>query len=177
VLKGKESLFAILFMFILLFATLTESIGLHFIIGSFFASMLLNKKLIGTKNIDLFHKTTSSMAMGFLAPIFFAGIGLEFKFSAIENYGLLVSIIAVSFLSKILGGYLGGRFAHMGHRQSITLAYGLNARGIMELVIANIAFREGFINVEIFSMLVIMGLVTTLSTPFLLKQSFQRLNP
>jgi Kef-type K+ transport system membrane component KefB len=117
------------------------------------------------------------MAMGFLAPIFFAGIGLEFKFSAIENYGLLVSIIAVSFLSKILGGYLGGRFAHMGHRQSITLAYGLNARGIMELVIANIAFREGFINVEIFSMLVIMGLVTTLSTPFLLKQSFQRLNP
>lgn len=177
VLKGKESLFAILFMFILLFATLTESIGLHFIIGSFFASMLLNKKLIGTKNIDLFHKTTSSMSMGFLAPIFFAGIGLEFKFSAIENYGLLVSIITVSFLSKILGGYLGGRFAHMGHRQSITLAYGLNARGIMELVIANIAFREGFINVEIFSMLVIMGLVTTLSTPFLLKQSFQRLNP
>ena len=115
--------------------------------------------------------------MGFLAPIFFAGIGLEFKFSAIENYGLLISIILVSFLSKILGGYLGGRFAHMGHRQSMTLAYGLNARGIMELVIANIAFREGFINVEIFSMLVIMGLVTTLSTPFLLKQSFQRLNP
>ena len=115
--------------------------------------------------------------MGFLAPIFFAGVGLEFKFSAIENYGLLFSIIVVSFLSKILGGYLGGRFAHMGHRQSMTLAYGLNARGIMELVIANIAFREGFINVEIFSMLVIMGLVTTLSTPFLLKQSFQRLNP
>ena len=80
-------------------------------------------------------------------------------------------------LLKDIGGYLGGRFAHMGHRQSITLAYGLNARGIMELVIANIAFREGFINVEIFSMLVIMGLVTTLSTPFLLKQSFQRLNP
>jgi Kef-type K+ transport system membrane component KefB len=43
VLKGKESLFAILFMFILLFATMTESIGLHFIIGSFFASMLLSK--------------------------------------------------------------------------------------------------------------------------------------
>jgi Kef-type K+ transport system membrane component KefB len=175
VLKGKESLFAILFMFILLFATLTESIGLHFIIGSFFASMLLSKKLIGAKNIDLFHKTTSSMAMGFLAPIFFAGIGLEFKFSAINNYGLLIAIILVSFLSKILGGYIGGRFANMGHRQSMTLAYGLNARGIMELVIANIAFREGFINVEIFSMLVIMGLVTTLSTPFLLKQSFHRL--
>jgi Kef-type K+ transport system membrane component KefB len=55
------------------------------------------------------------------------------------------------------------------------LAYGLNARGIMELVIANIAFKEGFIGVEIFSMLVIMGLVTTLSTPFLLKYSFKKM--
>ena len=175
VLKGKESLFALLFMFILLFATMTESIGLHFIIGSFFASMLLKKKLIGEKNLDLFQKTTSSMAMGFLAPIFFAGIGLEFKFSAIQNYPLLFAIITVSFLSKIVGWYNCCRFAHLNHCQFVTLAYGLNARGIMELVIANIAFREEFINVEIFSMLVIMGLVTTLSTPFLLKHSFQRL--
>ena len=175
VLRGKESLFALLFVFILIFATLTESIGLHFIIGSFFASMLLSKKLIGEKNLATFHKTTNSMAMGFLAPIFFAGIGLEFKLGSINNILLLFAILAVSFLSKIIGGYIGGRISLLGHRQSLTLAYGMNARGIMELVIANIAFREGFINVEVFSMLVIMGLVTTLSTPFLLKYSFKRL--
>jgi Kef-type K+ transport system membrane component KefB len=176
VLKGKESLFALLFVFILIFATLTESIGLHFIIGSFFASMLLSKNLIGEKNLHTFQKTTNSMAMGFLAPIFFAGIGLEFKLGSIQNIVLLLAILAVSFLSKIIGGYIGGRISLMSHRQSLTLAYGLNARGIMELVIANIAFREGFINVEVFSMLVIMGLVTTLSTPFLLKSSFKRLD-
>ena len=51
----------------------------------------------------------------------------------------------------------------------------MNARGIMELVIANIAFKEGFIGVEVFSILVIMGLVTTLSTPFLLKYSFKKM--
>ncbi len=174
-LRGKESLFALLFVFILIFATLTESIGLHFIIGSFFASMLLSKKLIGEKNLATFHKTTNSMAMGFLAPIFFAGIGLEFKLGSINNILLLLAILAVSFLSKIIGGYIGGRISLLSHRQSLTLAYGMNARGIMELVIANIAFREGFINVEVFSMLVIMGLVTTLSTPFLLKYSFKRL--
>ncbi len=176
VLRGKESLFALLFVFILIFATLTESIGLHFIIGSFFASMLLSKSLIGEKNLQTFHKTTNSMAMGFLAPIFFAGIGLEFKLGSIQNIVLLLAILGVSFASKIIGGYIGGRVSLMSHRQSLTLAYGLNARGIMELVIANIAFREGFINVEIFSMLVIMGLVTTLSTPFLLKYSFKSLD-
>jgi Kef-type K+ transport system membrane component KefB len=176
VLRGKESLFAIFFVFILIFASLTEAVGLHFIIGSFFAAMLINKELVGEKHLTTFHNTTNGMAMGFLAPIFFAGIGLEFKFSAIENFGLLAAIIGVSFGSKIIGGYVGGRFARLNHLNSITLGLGLNARGIMELVIANIAYREGMINVEIFSMLVIMGLLTTLSTPFLLKRAFNRLD-
>jgi Kef-type K+ transport system membrane component KefB len=172
-LKGKESLFAVFFVFILIFATMTESIGLHFIIGAFFASMLISKDLVGEKHLETFHNTTNSMAMGFLAPIFFAGIGLEFQFSSIQNYPLLFAIIGVSFLSKIIGGYIGGRFARLNHKVSLALGIGLNARGIMELVIANIAYKAGIINTEIFSMLVIMGLITTLSTPFLLKRAFK----
>jgi Kef-type K+ transport system membrane component KefB len=172
-LKGKESLFAVFFVFILIFATITESIGLHFIIGAFFASMLISKELVGKKHLETFHNTTNSMAMGFLAPIFFAGIGLEFQFSSIQNYPLLIAIIAVSFLSKIIGGYIGGRFARLNHKVSLALGIGLNARGIMELVIANIAYKAGIINTEIFSMLVIIGLITTLSTPFLLKRAFK----
>jgi Kef-type K+ transport system membrane component KefB len=175
ILRGKESLFAIFFVFILLFSTLTESVGLHFIIGAFFASMLINKDLVGEKHLTTFHNTTNGMAMGFLAPIFFAGIGLEFQFESINNIGMLLAIIAVSFISKIVGGYVGGRIARLNHETSIVLGIGLNARGIMELVIANIAFKAGLINVEIFSMLVIMGLITTLSTPFLLRYGFKRL--
>jgi Kef-type K+ transport system membrane component KefB len=173
VLKGKESLFAIFFVFILLFASLTEAVGLHFIIGSFIAAMLINKDLVGKKHLTTFHNSTNGMAMGFLAPIFFAGIGLEFRFSSIHNIGLLGAIILVSFASKIVGGYLGGRFALLGHKYALALGLGLNARGIMELVIANIAFKEGLIDLEIFSILVIMGLVTTVSTPFLLKRAFK----
>lgn len=175
-LKGKESLFAVFFVFILIFATITESIGLHFIIGAFFASMLISKELVGEKHLNTFHNTTNSMAMGFLAPIFFAGIGLEFQFSSIQNYPLLFAIIAVSFLSKIVGGYVGGRFARLDHKISLALGFGLNARGIMELVIANIAYKAGIINTEIFSMLVIMGLITTLATPFLLKRAFKSID-
>jgi Kef-type K+ transport system membrane component KefB len=175
-LKGKESLFAVFFVFILIFATMTESIGLHFIIGAFFASMLISKDLVGEKHLETFHNTTNSMAMGFLAPIFFAGIGLEFQFSSIQNHPLLLAIIAVSFLSKIIGGYIGGRFARLNHKVSLALGIGLNARGIMELVIANIAYKAGIINTEIFSMLVIMGLITTLSTPFLLKRAFKSID-
>jgi Kef-type K+ transport system membrane component KefB len=171
-MRGKESLIAIIFAFILIFASLTEAVGLHFIIGAFFASMLLNKDQIGVRHMRAFENTTNGMAMGFLAPIFFAGIGLEFRFGAIDQWGLLVAIVAVSFASKIVGGYLGARFAGLKHRKALTLGIGLNARGIMELVIANIAYREGLIGVEVFSILVIMGLFTTLNTPLLLKRSF-----
>ena len=172
-LKGKESLFAIFFVFVFLFATITESLGFHFIIGAFFAAMLINENLVGKKHLESFHNTTNGLAMGFLAPIFFAGIGLEFNISSIQNYGLLIAIILVSYFSKIFGGFIGGKIIGLNNKTSLTLGLGLNARGIMELVIANIAYKAGLIDSEIFSMLVIMGVLTTLSTPIMLKRSFK----
>lgn len=174
VLRGKEPLFAIFIAFVLLFSTFTETLGLHFIVGAFFAAMLISESLIGKENLKAIESTTGSMAMGFLAPIFFAGIGLEFHISSIQNIALLVAVIVFSFLSKIFGGYLGGTLAGLGRKTSLTLGIGLNARGIMELVIANIAYKNGLINTEVFSVLVIMGILTTLSTPLMLKQAFKQ---
>ena len=171
-LKGKEPLFAIFFVYVLLFSTFTEFLGLHFIIGAFFASLFINESLIGTENFKAIEKTTGNMAMGFLAPIFFAGIGLEFNVSSIQHVGLLAAVVGVSYFSKIIGGYAGGRLAGLGSKPSFAIGVGLNARGIMELVIANIAYKAGLINDEIFSILVIMGVLTTLTTPFMLKRTF-----
>jgi Kef-type K+ transport system membrane component KefB len=160
---------------VLLFSTVTETLGFHFIIGAFFAALLINESIIGKENLTAVETTTSSLAMGFLAPIFFAGIGLEFDISSINNIGLLVAVIAVSYLSKILGGYIGGRIAGLSPKVSAVLGFGLNARGIMELVIANIAHKAGLISNEIFSILVIMGVLTTLTTPLMLKRGFRNM--
>ncbi|MDR1545076.1 MAG: cation:proton antiporter [Prevotellaceae bacterium] len=173
-LKGKESLFALFFCFVLLFAAITETLGFHFIIGAFFASLLINKNLIGDEHHATIQKSANGLAMGFLAPIFFASIGLEFNFAAIHNYGLLITVLLVSYLSKIAGGYLGGRLAKLEKRASFSIGIGLNARGIMELVIANIAYKSGLINLEIFSILVLMGVLTTLTTPSMLKWSLKK---
>ncbi len=173
VLKGKEPLFVLFFVFILIFSTFTESLGLHFIVGAFFGSLLVSDTLIGKSNLKTIQNTTSNISMGFLAPIFFAGIGLEFNFYSISNIGLLVAIILVSYFSKIIGGFIGGKIAGLSGKTSFTLGIGLNARGIMELVIANIAYKAELISTQIFSMLVIMGILTTLTTPFLLKRAFK----
>ncbi|RIA09185.1 transporter (CPA2 family) [Flavobacteriaceae bacterium MAR_2010_72] len=172
-IKGKESLFAIFFAFILLFSSITEALGFHFIIGAFFASMLLNESILGRDNLKTIEKTTGSLAMGFLAPIFFASIGLEFDIAAIHQIDLLIAILLVSYVSKIIGGYVGSSLAGLPKKVALVMGIGLNARGIMELVIANIAYKAGLINNEIFSILVIMGVLTTLTTPMMLKWSFK----
>jgi Kef-type K+ transport system membrane component KefB len=169
-LKGKESLFAMIMVFVLIFASLSELVGLHFVIGAFFGAILLPREMLGKENFEAVQKNTSSITMGFLAPIFFAAMGVEFNFLSINNMYLLLIVIAASFISKILGGYLGGRMAKLSNFKSFTLGVGLNARGIMELVIANIALQNGFIDIPLFSILVLMGIITTVVTPFLLKR-------
>ena len=170
--KGKEVLFTLFFVFILLFASATELLGFHFIVGAFFGSMLLSEKVVGKKHLEAIEQTTSSLAMGFMAPIFFAGIGLEFNFSSIQHWWLLIAILMIAYLAKITGGFLGSKIAGYSNKVSFTIGIGLNARGIMELVIANIAYKSGLINLEIFSMLVMMGVITTLTTPMALKHFF-----
>ena len=175
-LKGKESLFAVVITFGLLFASISEVVGLHFIVGAFFGAMLLSHELFSKERFEEIHKSTSGITMGFLAPIFFASMGLEFNFLSLTNIALLIVIIIASFASKIIAGYLGGRIAGMNNLESFTLGMGLNSRGIIELVIANIALKNGFIDVSVFSILVLMGIVTTVISPIVLKHSFAALD-
>jgi Kef-type K+ transport system membrane component KefB len=158
-LYGKESLFAIVILFVLIFAGL-------------FAALFLSKDILGFRNFIKVRNNTNVITMGFLAPIFFAGIGVQFNFSAINNFMLLLIVLLASVASKMIGGYFGGRLSGLGKYESVTLGVGLNSRGIIELVIANIALSNGFIDKSLFSILVIMGLFTTLISPYLLKKSF-----
>ncbi len=167
--------FAIVILFVLIFSSIAELLGLHFIVGAFFGALLFPRTMFQKSEFDQVKHSTSSFTMGFLAPIFFAIMGVQFDASALTNGLLLTVVLIASFLSKILGGYFGSRLAGFNNMKSITIGLGLNARGIMELVIANIALQKGFIDVPFFSILVMMALLTTLITPFLLKDAFVRI--
>jgi len=172
-LRGKESLFALIILFVLVFASIAELLGLHLIVGAFFGAILLPRSMLAARDLDRAKKSVSGITMGFLAPIFFATMGISFHLQSFEYGTLLLVVITGSIASKIFGGYLGGRLAGFDHMRSATIGIGLNARGIMELVIANIAMAKGFINVSIYSILILMALVTTILTPFLLRDSFR----
>ena len=174
-LKGKESVFAAVLLFVIAFASFSQALGLQFVIGAFFGSMLLTYEVLGKTRFHEVQKTASDVTMGFLGPVFFAAIGLEFDAASLRNWELVVAILIVAFVGKICGGYLGGRLARLTAEQSWAIGIGLNGRGIMELVIANIALSNGFIGQRLFTTLVLMAVVTTFVTPFLLKRAYVQL--
>lgn len=175
-LKGNEGRFAIVLLFVIAFASFSEFLGLDFVVGAFFGSMLLSHEALGAANFKQIEQTASSVTMGFLGPIFFAAVGLEFNARSLSNWKLMASILLVSFAGKVFGGYIGGRLARLNGAESWALGMGLNGRGVMELVIANVALANGFIGQELFTILVLMAVVTTFTTPMLLRASFRRLD-
>jgi Kef-type K+ transport system membrane component KefB len=175
-IKGKESIFALVLVFVIAFASFSEFLGLDFVVGAFFGSMLLSYQILGRANFEDIQKTASNVTMGFLGPIFFAAIGLEFDASDLRNWKLVIAILLVSFAGKILGGFIGGKLAGMRNDESGALGIGLNGRGVMELVIANVALSHGFISQDLFTILVLMAVVTTFATPFLLKRAYRQMS-
>lgn len=172
-LRVKEPVFAATLLFVIVFAALAEALGLHFVVGAFFGSVLLSHELLGPQQFEQARKTASAVSMGFLAPLFFASIGLAFDPSGLSDIWLTIGVVVVAFVGKILSGRVGGRLAGMSAKESWALGMGLNGRGIMELVVARIGLSTGLIGAGLFSVLVLMGMITTIVTPTLLKRAFE----
>lgn len=169
---GPEALFGIVIVFVLVFGTISEALGFHFVIGAFFGALFLDKKhFIASRYKDL-QGTLSSITNGFLGPIFFAYLGLELQLVSLSEWDFPLIVIVVSILTKLLAGWLGGLLVGMQHREAVGLGAVLNGRGVMELVVAGIAYQNGFIGPTMFSTLVLMGIVTTFLTPIFFKQVY-----
>ncbi|WP_323001129.1 cation:proton antiporter [Denitromonas sp.] len=170
---GPEALFGIVIIFVLVFGTISEALGFHFVIGAFFGALFLDKRHFLASRYEDLRGTLASITSGFLAPIFFAYLGLEFHPEAFSEFGFPAVVIVVSILTKLFAGWLGGRIVGMANREAIGLGCVLNGRGVMELVVAGIAYQKGFIGPTMFSTLVLMGILTTFLTPILFKQAFR----
>lgn len=166
-MSGPEGLFGLSVVFVLIFASISETLGFHFVIGAFFGALLLSADLFGPKRFKEIEQTLSSIGEGFLAPIFFAYLGLEFDISALSAYAFVTIVILVSIGSKIAGGYLGGRMTGLPPAEGLGIGVISNSRGVMGLVVAGIAFEKQFIDQALFSTLVLMSILTTVVTPFL----------
>jgi Kef-type K+ transport system membrane component KefB len=101
-----------------------------------------------------------------LAPFFLAYQGTQVVPSGVA--GFTAGLVVVAIAAKLAGGYVTGVLSGMSRRDATGVAIVVNARGLMEIVIATIAYRAGLVDVAVFSGLLVMGTVTTLCTPPLL---------
>lgn len=164
---GANALFGIVVLFALVFGSVSEALGFHFVVGAFFGALLLDKRHFLASRYTELDNTLRSVTGGFLAPVFFAYIGLEFDIDAFDEPIFAGAVLIISIVTKLAAGIWGGRLLGMTRREALALGCMLNGRGVMELVVASIAFERGFIGPTMFSTLVLMGIVTTLLTPFL----------
>lgn len=175
-LFGSEALFGIVIVFVLIFGSISQTLGFHFVIGAFFGAVLIDKDFFFASRYSELEKTIGSVTDGFLAPVFFAYLGIEFDIASMKSAEFVIVLLVVSVLSKVLAGWMGGRLAHLSKPEALGTGIILNGRGVMGLVIASIALDRGFIGRPLFSTLVLMSIFTTVLAPLLFKR-LVRLNP
>jgi Kef-type K+ transport system membrane component KefB len=157
-------------LFVLVFGSVSEALGFHFVIGAFFGALLIDRKFFLASRYHELDLTLRSITEGFLGPVFFAYLGLEFNIDALKPLGFVLVVLVVSISSKVLAGWLGGLVIQLPPARALGIGIILNGRGVMELVIASIAYERGFINQGMFSTLVLMGVVTTMMTPLMFRR-------
>jgi len=169
---GSETGFAMAIVVGLLFAFSAEAFGkVAAITGSYLVGVMI------AKHGDLGHQVAEKLgvlAYGFFVPIFFVSIGLEADaISAMKgNVGLVVWIVLASIVCKIVGSGVAVKLVKFNFMESLRVGIGMISRGEVALIVSNIGLAAGVIDQQIFSVMVIMTLATTLVTPLLLRLVF-----
>jgi len=168
-LQTKEAAFGILLISTILVSVIAQVvIGLHFIIGTFFSGLIVYKEIIRKENFERVYGIISAITFGFFAPIFFAVIGININMdSIVHNIPLFITLGIVAVVTKVGGGYIGSRLIKFSKDESLAIAFIMNGRGMVELVIAAIGLSSGVIDITIFSITVTIGWITTIMAPIL----------
>jgi Kef-type K+ transport system membrane component KefB len=164
----SDNLVAVIVVLVLVSALATEWLGIHLLFGAFLMGAIMPKTPEFTHY--LLHKF-ESVTVVLLLPLFFAFTGLRTRIGvgggrAIWFYSAIVIVVAIT--GKLGGSMFAARLAGMPWREAASLGILMNTRGLMELVILNIGLDIGVISPAMFSIMVLMALVTTfMTTPLL----------
>jgi len=173
--RAAEFEFSMLLITALAYALAAELLGLHFIVGAFLAGLFFSRRTIDREVAKATEDKVSGVTLGFLAPVFFASIGLHLDLSAFTEIPVFLALIlATGFLGKAIGGGAPARAVGLGWRGSAAIGVGLSARGAVELIIADVALSASLFSMPadtppevtyLFSAIVIMAVATTVAAP------------
>ena len=147
-------------LFALLGAAGSEYLGLHSFLGAFVVGIALAEVYqVHPKPFEII----GDFSYAVFTPIFFVSMAIAADFVEGFDLWLVVLITFVAFIGKICGVFIGGRLAGMDNRQSLAVGCGLNARGILGIVMAAAAYEAELIDLRLFVACVLMCVITTMA--------------
>lgn len=160
---------------ILLSAAATEAMGLHFIFGAFIFGLVTPKG----QAVRAFHTEITDhigRISGLLLPVYFmvAGLGVDLRHFGTTQAGELGVILLVAMAGKFGGTYVTARLLKLPGRPACALAALMNTRGLTELVILGVGKQLGLLDGPLYSLMVVMAVVTTMMTGPLLNRIYNR---
>jgi Kef-type K+ transport system membrane component KefB len=159
----------------LLIAFFSEFVGIGSVFGAFIAGLILQKSFFNPKTRDKDTKALRIFVFAFIVPFFFVNIGLNFDYHALlSNPVLTASVLVMALIGKIFGTLMAKPFVNLSYSQLHLIGWGLNSRGVMELVLAHIALEANLISTELYSAIVFMAIATTLIFPFVMKAMIKK---
>jgi Kef-type K+ transport system membrane component KefB len=116
--------------------------------------------------------------MAVLAPLFLATAGLQVELGALRDpvtLGAALVTLAVAVAAKFVGGYLGARMGRLDHDHALAIGAGLNARGVVEIVLASVGRDLGILNSASYTVIVLVAVVTSVMAPPILRRTTGRM--
>ncbi len=172
---SHDRLLTLVIILAFIWGAITQALHLEAILGAFVMGILFGMM---PRLPDDVHKKLDSIALGIFAPIFFAVAGLKVDVISLFDPTLMlitIIVIAIATIGKVVGTYSGARLiGGKDHWTSLSYGAGLNARGAMEIIIATIGLRIGVLSQEMFSIVVVMAIATSLMAPFALRWVLKR---
>jgi Kef-type K+ transport system membrane component KefB len=161
--KGEmsTSVLAITLMLFCLSAFFMDAIGIHAVFGGFLLGAVMPRGLF----VQELKKKLEPMTVILLLPMFFTFSGLNTRLDMVNSPSLLLialGILAVSILAKFGACWAAARLSGEDNRTALGIGALMNSRGLMELIIINIGLQKGVIGPTLFSMMVLMAIVTTM---------------
>lgn len=153
-----------LLILIFLSAIATYQLGIFAIFGGFMMGVILfdEKRLV-----DAWRDAVGHFVNVMFLPIFFTYTGLRTSIGSLasaSDWGWCVLTVALATLGKFGGAYLAARATGRSHSEAASLGYMMNTRGLMELVVLNVGYDLGVISQRMFTILVIMSVVSNVIT-------------
>jgi Kef-type K+ transport system membrane component KefB len=170
-LLASEARLGLILALVLLYAWSAEELGnIAAITGAYIAGILVSR----TEMREWVHDGISKIGYSFLIPVFFIYVGIQADFRTVWQISpLLIGVfLLISVLAKILGCGSGALLSRFNFKESLTVGVGMISRGEVALITAAIGLQAGLINQSLFSLVILMALVTTIITPLLLRMIY-----